>query len=322
VDACNAFNSLNRETALRNILHLCPPLGKVLVNTYRNNVELFIDGNTILSQEGTTQGDPLAMAMYAIAITPLIRSLEDEETKQVWFADDATAGGGLTGLRRWWDRIIERGPAYGYYPNPSKTCLVVKKESAEMAKEVFKGTGISITEEGKRHLGAAIGTQSFVESYVQQKVSEWVKAVERLSIIAQTQPQAAYAAFTHGLVSKWTYISRTITNIDHLFSPLEEVIRKKFLTSLTGQNAFNDVIRELLALPVRLGGLGITNPAANTTVHYNASKKITAPLTTLIMDQSHQYLNITKAEQLQIVMVVRVVSGRSRSTKTHDGRAQ
>ena len=28
VDACNAFNSLNRETALRNILHLCPPLAK------------------------------------------------------------------------------------------------------------------------------------------------------------------------------------------------------------------------------------------------------------------------------------------------------
>ena len=101
VDACNAFNSLNRETALRNILHLCPPLAKVLVNTYQDNVQLFIDGDTLLSQEGTTQRDPLAMAMYAVAITPLIRCLEDEETKQVWFADDATAGGGLIGLRRW-----------------------------------------------------------------------------------------------------------------------------------------------------------------------------------------------------------------------------
>ncbi|MCG8624218.1 MAG: hypothetical protein MJE68_19765, partial [Proteobacteria bacterium] len=29
VDASNAFNSLNRETVLRNILHLCPPLAKV-----------------------------------------------------------------------------------------------------------------------------------------------------------------------------------------------------------------------------------------------------------------------------------------------------
>ena len=33
VDACNAFNSLNLQTALRNILHLCPPLAKVFINT-------------------------------------------------------------------------------------------------------------------------------------------------------------------------------------------------------------------------------------------------------------------------------------------------
>ena len=73
-------------------------------------MQLFIDGDTLFSQEGTTQGDPLAMAMYVAAITPLIciRSLEDEETKQVWFADDATAGGGLTGLRRW--RRVLRWP--------------------------------------------------------------------------------------------------------------------------------------------------------------------------------------------------------------------
>ena len=108
-----------------------------------------------------------------------------------------------------------------------------------MVKKVFQGTGVSVTEEGKRHLGAAIGTQAFVERYVKQKVSEWVITVERLSTFAHTQPQAVYAAFTHGLMSKWTYLTRTIPNIGNLLSPLEEVIRQKFLTSLTGQNAFN-----------------------------------------------------------------------------------
>ena len=32
--------------------------------------------------------------------------------------------------------------------------------------------------------------------------------VEKLSKIAETQPHAAYAAFTHGLSSKWSYHSR------------------------------------------------------------------------------------------------------------------
>ena len=43
-----------------------------LVNTYRAPTELFVDNDVILLQEGTTQGDPLAMAMYSLATIPLI----------------------------------------------------------------------------------------------------------------------------------------------------------------------------------------------------------------------------------------------------------
>ena len=56
VDATNAFNTLNRDTALHNILDLCPSLGRVLVNTYRQNVNLFVDGETIVSREGYSRG--------------------------------------------------------------------------------------------------------------------------------------------------------------------------------------------------------------------------------------------------------------------------
>ena len=77
VDATNAFNSLNRKSALLNIRSLCPPLDSVLINTYRENVDLFIDGETLHSQEGTTQGDPLAMAMYALGTLPLISKLHE-----------------------------------------------------------------------------------------------------------------------------------------------------------------------------------------------------------------------------------------------------
>ena len=115
-----------------------------------------------------------------------------------------------------------------------KTNLVVREESATNAKEVFKGTNISITEQGKRHLGAALGARSLVKSCIKVKVSEWANAVERLSSIAHTQPHAAYAALTHGLMSKWTYLTRAVPNIGDLLQPLEDTIRQKFLTSLTG----------------------------------------------------------------------------------------
>ena len=64
VDASNALNLLNRQTALLNIHSLCPALAVVLTNTYRNHSCLFIEGQTLLSREGTTQGDRLATAMY------------------------------------------------------------------------------------------------------------------------------------------------------------------------------------------------------------------------------------------------------------------
>ena len=52
-----------------------------------------------MSEEGTTQGDPLAMPMYALATIPLINRLRDEtNVVQVWYADDASASGSLSSL--------------------------------------------------------------------------------------------------------------------------------------------------------------------------------------------------------------------------------
>ncbi|MCY4641269.1 MAG: reverse transcriptase domain-containing protein, partial [Gammaproteobacteria bacterium] len=286
VDASNAFNSLNRQNALRNIQHLCPSLATVLINTYREDVRLYIDGETLFSQEGTTQGDPLAMAMYAIAITPLIHRLRHDQVKQVWFADDATAGARLYHLRAWWDHLVAIGPEYGYHPNASKTWLIVKENLHDAATTTFQGTDVNITVEGKRQLGAALGTRSFAEEYVRRKVASWVDEIERLSSIALTQPHAAYAAYTHGLMSKWTFLARTVADIGDLFKPLEDAIRHRFLPALTGQNAFNDAERELMALPVRMGGLGITNPTTQAAHQYSTSTMVTAPLTALILQQS------------------------------------
>ena len=41
VDATNAFNTLNRQAALLNIHSLCPPLTKILTNTYRSDVVIY-----------------------------------------------------------------------------------------------------------------------------------------------------------------------------------------------------------------------------------------------------------------------------------------
>jgi len=64
------------------------------------------NGDHILSQEGVTQGDNAAMAMYALSTRPpLIQTLSNEtandEVKQVWYADNSYAVGSLADMRKW-----------------------------------------------------------------------------------------------------------------------------------------------------------------------------------------------------------------------------
>ena len=93
VDAQNAFNALNRHLTLLNAQVVCPPMARLLLNTYRQPAWLVTpSGETLLFREGTTQGDPVEMAMYAIGVAPLIRRLYSPDTRQIWFADDSAAG--------------------------------------------------------------------------------------------------------------------------------------------------------------------------------------------------------------------------------------
>ena len=262
VDATNAFNSLNRQTALHNIQKLCPSIATALINTYRAPSELFVDGDVLLSREGTTQGDPLAMPMYALATIPFIRKLKDRvnDVSQVWYADDASGAGKLHRLREWWDQINTLGPKFGYFTNASKTWLVTKEDYLSAASAAFADTGVKVTSEGRPYLGAALGTEEYMKAFVADKVQQWAGELEQLATIARSQPHAAHAAFTHGMTSKWTYLTRTMPDIGPSLLPLDTIIRTKLIPALTGRPPPNDMERDLLALPARLGGIALANP--------------------------------------------------------------
>lgn len=69
IDASNTFNSLNTSAALHNVRVLCLTLATFDINTYGETASLFIaGGKEIKSAEGTTQGDPIAMGLYAVSL--------------------------------------------------------------------------------------------------------------------------------------------------------------------------------------------------------------------------------------------------------------
>ena len=226
VDAKNAFNAVNREAALWNARVQWPRASRFLFNTYRGYSILVVQGTSeyIFSKEGVTQGDPLSMLLYAVAVLPLIQALEDREKWiQNWYADDSACAAGLPRLREWFDKLLKWGPDFGYYPEPQKTILVVDPNDELRAKELFDELGVTVVP-GQRFLGGFIGNQSGTTEYVEQKVRAWIHCVEKLTKAAESQPQAALAAFTRSLQSEWVYMQRVIPNCADAFTPLRDII--------------------------------------------------------------------------------------------------
>ena len=156
--------------------------------------------------------------------------------------------------------------------------MITKNSFKETATNIFAGTNVYVTTEGRRHLGAPLGSESYIKSEISEQVAQWKDELNTLSNIARTHPHAAYCAYIHGLKSKWQYIARTTPNIYELLEPLEDTLRQRFIPSLTGRPPPDDLTREVLSLPARLGGLAITNPKTTADQEHQSSLQLTAAL--------------------------------------------
>ena len=170
-------------------------------------------------------------------------------------------------------------------PNAKKCWLNTKPEKEEEARAFFGATAINVTIEGYKHLGAALGSRSYFEEYVGGKGEEWVRQVIKLAEFAVSQPQASYVAFTFGLRHRWTYFLRTLPDIADLLEPLERAISDVLIPVLF-EHQVAETERYLLALPVRMGGLGLVNPVNKSRQEYEASIKATGPLVKQITKQA------------------------------------
>lgn len=118
---------------------------------------------------------------------------------------------------------------------------------ASEAEWVF-GEEVNVTTEGKRHLGAVIGSKNYEDQYCYEKISK-KEEIETLTEIAKSQPQSAYLAFTKGYKSKFTYFMRTIESFEDYADPIQEVINEMFLPTLFRQiEPLPDNLCELFAL--------------------------------------------------------------------------
>ena len=184
-----------------------------------------------------------------------------------------------------WDSIEKRGPDYGYYQQADKTWVIVKPKHLEEAQRIFSGTNIKITTKGKRHLGAAIGSEIYRKEYINEKIDTWIRKIQLLSEIAAFAPQEAYTCFTSGYKHKLNFCMRTIPSIGEDLKRIDEILTPKLIAAITRGIQPNDTERRRFSLPPSLGGLGIPIFSESADREFSNSTILTEQLQKNILSQ-------------------------------------
>ena len=132
------------------------------------------------------------------------------------YADNFTTGSIVRGLKYWWESLCELGPKFGYYPEASRTWLIVNNDFCDMANTTFKSIKINMTSNGKKYLGAVIGSRSYKEDFINEKIDQRIKEVKLLSKIAKIESQCELCCFISRYKHKLNYYTRTVPNISNL----------------------------------------------------------------------------------------------------------
>ena len=252
IDAANGFNLLKRYQMLWNVRHRWAKGSRIAFNSYRHFNQVIVrrgggkTAHVILAEEGLSQGDPLAMALYGVALLPLAEKLKRAvpEVAVPWFADDVATVGNLSDCALALEFLCEVGPQYGYFPEPEKTHVICTEREEAEAQWAFLERDLVVTpSRGERYLGGFVGSKREKEEWVKKKVEVWEKGVNILAGIAKRFPQTAFAGVAMSLQHEWQYVARTVPGIGHLFAPVERAIRNNFLPTLLGEDSITGEMR-------------------------------------------------------------------------------
>lgn len=165
IDFRNAFNSIERDVMLNEVKRIIPSLYPYLWQCYRNSSLLFFGDNTISSQIGAQQGDPLGPLIFSLTIHKLIQNLKSE--LNMWYLDDGSICDDPDIVFNDFNTILNESKKLGLEINPSKCELFFL--SGKIDEEIVSKFNIICpeicvtTKEDLNLLGAPIFEEGFVK---------------------------------------------------------------------------------------------------------------------------------------------------------------
>ena len=276
IDVKNCFNEASARLAYEKLLIWAPELVRLFHWTHADSSDLVWNTGEIVGQRqiGFRQGCPASTANACLALVDTISRLtealreEEAQLKQdlclrdqelkpgsvVCYADDANAFTTLGVAVRLAERVPEIYAVDSLRVAPNKSIIIgARGGEAQLAGMWPADWGIATG--GTKILGAPIGTDDYITSYLQRKISDIrppYKAIERIGNRLGLQ----LTLFCHNVEPDYMFrvvephLSRTAAEQhDHQID--------KSVALVAGIEADYPGLRDIRSLPVSQGGLGI-----------------------------------------------------------------
>ena len=286
LDFNNAFNTISRNTVIKETRRLFPELAAWTESTYGYHSNLYFGSAVLNSSTGLHQGDPLAPLLFAVSTFPLAEKIKSEVPDillHLWFLDDGNLMAPLSALQRAYDIVEAESPSLGLTLSSSKSSIWSPIPAVRATAKDPLQRGIPMkTEDGFELLGAPIGSADFSNSLVTSRVEKLRHTLAELPKLEDSHVEFVLLRSCLSL-PKLSFSLRTCPP-DHLAASLKlfDGLMRDALGSILGVG-LSDRQWIQASLPVSLGGMGLRQAALHSSAAYAVSSAHTYTLVSAMM---------------------------------------
>ena len=256
-DFQNAFNEIGREYILAEVEKQLPELLAFVSTCYGADSHLFFGGHKMTSSVGVHQGCPCSLIIFALVLHPVIIAIRTEVPSlklNSFFLDDSVLIGRTEQLKQALQIIVREGEPRGLKLRAGKSTVW---SPAGAVQTDNLGYGVrTVTEDGIRVLGSAIGKDEFVRKHLEEAVEKCREISEQMPRLEDKMSSYILTRSCLGL-SKFSFRLRTAdcSKYPATIAKFDQMMREN-LNTIVGTVLSNTSYAQA-CLPVSLSGMGI-----------------------------------------------------------------
>jgi hypothetical protein len=267
LDFNNAFNNIHRDDMLSAVAEHVPSIYQFCLSSYENTTLLKFSNNTILSQEGCQQGDPLGPLLFCLAIHPLITACNSP--LKMAFMDDVTLGGPAAIVASDVAMIKAEGALRGLFLNDRKCESITA--NGQPPDDVLLRDFVQLTPTSATLLGAPLVIGPAMDKCLQQRCDDLERVISRLELITSHDALVLLRASFSAPTMQHTLRSAPCAGCVEL-SHFDALVRSA-LSKICNISSTDDQWLQA-SLPVRAGGLGLRRVSSLATPAFNLQNQI------------------------------------------------